>query len=54
MRNETHGMGRLTIQMATAIKAGAAIFLTNEIRLPSLPELKVLALDTLKAQTESA
>jgi len=27
---------------------------TNDIRLPSLPELKVLALDTLKAQTESA
>ena len=34
-------------------KAGAAIFLINDIRLPSLPELKVLALDTLKAQTES-
>jgi predicted nucleic acid-binding protein len=42
-----------SIQMATAIKAGAAIFLTNDIRLPSLPELKVLALETLKAQTES-
>jgi predicted nucleic acid-binding protein len=43
-----------SIQMATAIKAGAAFFLTNDIRLPSLPELKVLALDTLNAQSESA
>ena len=42
-----------SIQMATALKAGATFFLTNDIRLPSLPELKVLDLDTLKAQSES-
>lgn len=33
-----------SIQMATAIHAGASFFLTNDVRLPSLPNLKVLTL----------
>jgi predicted nucleic acid-binding protein len=37
------------IQMATAIYAGASFFLTNDSRLPTLPELEVLILDELKA-----
>ena len=37
------------IQMATAISAGASFFLTNDARLPSLPELSVLVLDQLIA-----
>lgn len=37
------------IQMATAIHEGASFFLTNDARLPSLPRLKVLVLDELKA-----
>ena len=36
------------IQMATASKAAASFFLTNDIRLPSLPGLQVLVLDKLK------
>jgi predicted nucleic acid-binding protein len=36
------------IQMATATYAGASLFLTNDSRLPSLPELEVLVLDELK------
>ncbi len=43
-----------SIQMATAINEGATIFLTNDLRLPSLPKLRILALDTLKAQSEPA
>ncbi|MFN7348786.1 MAG: type II toxin-antitoxin system VapC family toxin [Dolichospermum sp.] len=35
------------IQMATAIYGGASIFLTNDIRLPSLPGLTVLVLNQL-------
>ncbi|MCV3213979.1 PIN domain-containing protein [Plectonema radiosum NIES-515] len=35
------------IQMATAINEGASFFLTNDGRLPSLPELSVLVLDQL-------
>ncbi|MBD2560080.1 MULTISPECIES: type II toxin-antitoxin system VapC family toxin [Nostoc] len=35
------------IQMATAIRGGASFFLTNDARLPSLPALTVLVLDTL-------
>ena len=35
------------IQMATAIRAGASFFLTNDARLSSLPALTVLVLDTL-------
>jgi predicted nucleic acid-binding protein len=36
------------IQMATAICEGASFFLTNDARLPSLPELTVLVLDNLR------
>lgn len=39
------------IQMATALRAGASHFLTNDVRVPSLPELKVLVLDELKAES---
>ena len=35
------------IQMATALRAGASHFLTNDARLPSLPELRILVLDEL-------
>jgi predicted nucleic acid-binding protein len=35
------------IQMATAIHTGASHFLTNDARLPPLPEVKVLLLDEL-------
>ena len=37
------------IQMATAICEGASFFLTNDARLPSLPGLKVLLLEGLRA-----
>jgi hypothetical protein len=33
--------------MATAIKTQASFFLTNDIRLPTLPNLKILMLDDL-------
>ena len=35
------------IQMAAAIRGGASFFLTNDVRLPSLPALTVLVLDQL-------
>ena len=35
------------IQMATAINNGASFFLTNDTRLPSLPNLQVLVADDL-------
>ena len=35
-------------QMATAICEGASFFLTNDARLPSLPELEVLVLEELR------
>lgn len=35
------------IQMATAIQESASFFLTNDVRLPSLPELQVLVLERL-------
>jgi predicted nucleic acid-binding protein len=38
-----------SIQMATAISGGASFFLTNDVRLPSLPGLEVLVLEELKA-----
>jgi len=41
-----------SIQMATAIKMNATYFLTNDLKLPSLPELKVLKLDELKTLQE--
>ncbi|HEU5440882.1 MAG TPA: PIN domain-containing protein [Ktedonobacterales bacterium] len=37
------------IQMATALVSGAQRFLTNDTRLPSLPNLQVLTLDSLKS-----
>jgi predicted nucleic acid-binding protein len=37
-----------SIQMATAISVGASFFLTNDVRLPSLPNLKTLVLEHLK------
>jgi predicted nucleic acid-binding protein len=37
------------IQMATAMHAGASSFLTNDNRLPSFPNFKVLVVDELKA-----
>ena len=36
------------IQLATAIHANASFFLTNDARLSSLPNLKILQLDELK------
>lgn len=36
------------IQMATAIHGGASFFLTNDAKLPSLPQLSVLVLDQLR------
>ena len=41
-----------SIQMATAIKMNATHFLTNDLKLPSLPGLKVLKLDELKTRPE--
>jgi len=38
-----------SIQMATAISGGASFFLTNDVRLPSLPGLEVLVLEELRA-----
>lgn len=40
-----------SIQMATAITGGASFFLTNDIRLPSLPKLKILTLDNLMKES---
>jgi predicted nucleic acid-binding protein len=37
------------IQLATAINAGASWFLTNDTRLPSLPNFKILVLNQLTA-----
>lgn len=39
-----------SIQMATAIKSNASFFLTNDIHLPSLPNLQMLKLNDLKNQ----
>jgi len=39
------------IQMATAIFGGASFFLTNDIHLPSLPNLKTLVLEDLKKES---
>jgi predicted nucleic acid-binding protein len=40
-----------SIQMATAISMGASFFLTNDTRLPSLPNLKTLVLEDLKKES---
>jgi predicted nucleic acid-binding protein len=37
------------IQLATAVYGGASHFLTNDARLPALPGLSMLVIDTLKA-----
>jgi len=37
-----------SIQMATALKQGATVFLTNDLALPSFPKMKVLTLEALK------
>jgi predicted nucleic acid-binding protein len=36
------------IQISAAIKAGATYFFTNDIRLPEIPAIKILSLDSLK------
>ena len=41
-----------SIHMATAINQEASFFLTNDMRLPSLPHLKVLTLDEIKTRPE--
>jgi predicted nucleic acid-binding protein len=41
-----------SIQMAIAIQMNATYFLTNDLRLPSLLELKILTLDELKSRPE--
>ncbi len=38
------------IQMATAINANASFFLTNDVTLPTLPDLRILQLDELKTR----
>ena len=39
-------------KMATAVFGGASFFLTNDTRLPSLPNLKTLVLEDLKKGSE--
>ena len=39
------------IQVATAILAGASAFLTNDFKLASIPDIKVLVLDKLKTDS---
>lgn len=39
------------IQIATAISAGASAFLTNDIKLASISDIKVLVLDKLKTDS---
>jgi predicted nucleic acid-binding protein len=41
------------IQMATAISMSAPFFLTNDIRLPSLPGLQTLCLEKIKTELSS-
>jgi predicted nucleic acid-binding protein len=38
-----------SLQMATALTAGAQVFLTNDARLPSLPTMQVLTLDSVRS-----
>lgn len=35
------------IQMATAIRGGAAFFFTNDMRLPTVPNLEIIVLDAI-------
>lgn len=39
------------IQLATAISSGASVFLTNDVQLASIPDIKVLVLDRLKTDS---
>ncbi|SRR5258706_13770009 len=41
-----------SIQMATAIYAGASFFLTNDTSLPSLPDLKIIVLEDLREEEQ--
>ncbi len=36
------------IQISAAIEAGATHFLTNDIRLPDIPSIQILSLDSLR------
>lgn len=36
------------IQISAALSAGASYFLTNDIRLPAIPSLEIISLDSLK------
>ena len=36
------------IQLATAIQAGASLFITNDTRIPSVPGIELVVLDNLK------
>ncbi len=40
------------ISLVTSTVMNATYFLTNDLRLPSLPELKILTLDELKTRPE--
>src|SRR5262249_47820118 len=42
-----------SIQMATAIKASASFFLTNDARLPSLPGMRMVMLDEVRMRLSS-
>ena len=42
----------VSIQMATAIYAGASFFLTNDTSLPSLPDLKIIVLEDLREEEQ--
>ncbi len=35
------------IQISTALKAGATLFFTNDIRLPEIPSIEMLLLDSV-------
>lgn len=36
------------IQLATAVRSGASVFLTNDVKLSSFPAMRVLTLDSLR------
>ena len=36
------------IQMSAALSAGATSFLTNDVRLPQIPAMQILTLDSLQ------
>ena|GEM_PF-4621922 len=43
-------MDRCADQVATAIKANASIYLTNDMDLPAISELQIITLDDLLQQ----